>query len=70
MIVMSSLISMEKTEKSLKYENSCAFCVPEGMPTNGAFGNVKKKSKAVPLHAMEALGVRGDIAPTHSRPRH
>jgi hypothetical protein len=25
------------------------------------------KSKAVPLHAMEALGGRGDIAPTHSR---
>jgi hypothetical protein len=30
----------------------------------------KKKSKAVPLHAMEALGGRGGIAPTHSRPRH
>jgi hypothetical protein len=28
------------------------------------------ESKAVPLHAMEALGGRGDIAPTHSRPRH
>jgi hypothetical protein len=27
-------------------------------------------SKAVPLHAMEALGGRGGIAPTHSRPRH
>jgi hypothetical protein len=25
---------------------------------------------AVPLHAMEALGERGGIAPTHSRPRH
>jgi hypothetical protein len=24
------------------------------------------KSKAVPLHAMEAHGVRGGIAPTHS----
>jgi hypothetical protein len=31
---------------------------------------VKKKGKAVPLHAMEALGGRGGIAPTHSRPRH
>jgi hypothetical protein len=31
---------------------------------------VKGKGKAVPLHAMEALGGRGDIAPTHSRPRH
>jgi hypothetical protein len=27
-------------------------------------------SKAVPLYAMEALMGRGDIAPTHSRPRH
>jgi hypothetical protein len=26
--------------------------------------------KAVPLHAMEALGGRGGIAPTHSQPRH
>jgi hypothetical protein len=26
----------------------------------------KSKSKAVPLHAMEALGGRGGIAPTHS----
>jgi hypothetical protein len=24
------------------------------------------KGKVIPLHAMEALGVRGDIAPTHS----
>jgi hypothetical protein len=29
-----------------------------------------KWSKAVPLHAMKALGGRGDIAATHSRPRH
>jgi hypothetical protein len=29
----------------------------------------KVKSKAVPLHAMETLGGRGGIAPTHSRPR-
>jgi hypothetical protein len=29
----------------------------------------KKKGKAVPLHALEALGGRGGIAPTHSRPR-
>jgi hypothetical protein len=32
--------------------------------------NCKKKGKPVPLHAMEALGGRGGIAPTHSRPRH
>jgi hypothetical protein len=30
----------------------------------------KGKGKAVPLHAMEALGGREGIAPTHSRPRH
>jgi hypothetical protein len=28
------------------------------------------KAKAVPLHAMKALGVRGDIVLTHSRPQH
>jgi hypothetical protein len=28
------------------------------------------KAKDVPLHAMKALGGRGGIAPTHSRPRH
>jgi predicted metallo-beta-lactamase superfamily hydrolase len=28
------------------------------------------KGKAVLLHAMEVLGGRGGIAPTHSRPRH
>jgi hypothetical protein len=27
------------------------------------------KAKAAPLHAAKALGGRGDIAPTHSRPR-
>jgi hypothetical protein len=36
----------------------------ETIPSN------KKKSKAVPLHAMEALVGRGGIAPTHSRPQH
>jgi hypothetical protein len=35
------------------------------------FLNIKRSSKkAVPLHVMEALGARGGIAPTHSRPRH
>jgi hypothetical protein len=32
--------------------------------------NIICKGKAVPLHAMKALGGRGGIAPTHSRPRH
>jgi hypothetical protein len=30
----------------------------------------KAKAKAVPLYAAEALGGRGDIAPTHSRHLH
>jgi hypothetical protein len=28
------------------------------------------KAEAVPLHSTKALGGRGDIAPTLSRPRH
>jgi hypothetical protein len=32
--------------------------------------NTVIRYKAVPLDAMEALGGRGGIAPTHSRPRH
>jgi len=31
---------------------------------------IQLKAKAVPLHATKALGERGSIAPTHSRPRH
>jgi hypothetical protein len=43
-----------------RYKSIFAACV----------GRQKGKGKAVPLHAMEALGGRGGIAPTHSRPRH
>jgi hypothetical protein len=32
--------------------------------------HIVKQGKAVPLNAMEALGGRRGIAPTHSRPRH
>jgi hypothetical protein len=35
-----------------------------------AIFRVRKKAKAVPLHATLALGGRGDIAATHYRPRH
>jgi hypothetical protein len=31
---------------------------------------VSSKGKVIPLHAIEAHGVRGGIAPTHSKPRH
>jgi hypothetical protein len=34
------------------------------------WGIKKGEGKAVPLHAMEALGGRRGIAPTHSGPRH
>jgi hypothetical protein len=34
------------------------------------FIQVKKKGKGVPLHAMEAHGGRGSIAPTQTKPRH
>jgi hypothetical protein len=30
----------------------------------------RNKSKAVPLHDVEAHGGRGDLAPTHTLPRH
>jgi hypothetical protein len=40
-----------------------------GMKSNMVL-NLRYQVKAVPLHAMEALGGRGGIAPTHSRPRH
>jgi hypothetical protein len=46
---------------------------PANLGSNGKYDNhytTEKKSKAVPLHAMKALGGRGGIAPTHSRPRH
>jgi hypothetical protein len=37
--------------------------VIDGLQTIDSY---KKKSKAVPLHAIEAHGGRGGIAPTHS----
>jgi hypothetical protein len=55
---------------------------PRGRPKyrwwDCVYGDIRKfkiqnwelKAKAVPLHAMKALGGRGGIAPTHSRPRH
>jgi hypothetical protein len=48
-------------------ENSAAIFILTGI--NYIKMKIIFKSKAVPLHAMKALGGRG-IAPTHSRPRH
>jgi hypothetical protein len=45
--------------------------IVQSIPSTVAISDLLNvKSKAVPLHAMEALGRRGGIAPTHSRPRH
>jgi hypothetical protein len=43
---------------------SMAFVKSKSMVTNLV------KGKSGPLHAMEALGGRECIAPTHSRPQH
>jgi hypothetical protein len=48
----------------LELENSYIYCIVCRLCKIN-----EKKGKAVPLHAMEALGGRGGIAPTHSRPR-
>jgi hypothetical protein len=40
--------------------HACAVAV------NVTFVLLQGKRKVIPLHAMEALGVRGCIAPTHS----
>jgi hypothetical protein len=52
-----------------KVQRGIALYVNLKKKTNFIY-SIKSKSKAVPLHAMEALGGRGCIAPTHSRPRH
>jgi hypothetical protein len=45
--------------------------VKKAVPTFPATARTYKyKGKAVPLHAMEALGGRVSIAPTDSRPLH
>jgi hypothetical protein len=60
------------TLKPVGYTNRPARSLePHKPPLYPSHGHpLKDKGKAVPLHAMEALGGRGGIAPTHSRPRH
>jgi hypothetical protein len=50
------------------YAAVIAHLVPIFLKESGFWTSsiIHKKSKAVPLHAMEALGGRGGIAPTHS----
>jgi hypothetical protein len=51
---MGSVESKNGGRPVIIYQNTCLY----------------KKAKAVPLHTMKALGERGYIAPTHSRPWH
>jgi hypothetical protein len=49
---------------------ACVFTMLQLMILYKGKANKRAKHRAVPLHVMEALGGRGGIAPTHSRPRH
>jgi hypothetical protein len=49
--------------RCLSLQGTCVKRLRQYVPPKG-------KGKAIPLHAMEALGGRGSIARTHSRPRH
>jgi hypothetical protein len=58
-------------ETNSVYQSSSIAAKPTSMSTvYKSQAVIKGKGKAVPLHAMEALGGRGGIDPTHSRPRH
>jgi hypothetical protein len=75
-------VSLKSAEgrHSERYENNfclriTAFCRAGRLTfrapcKNCIWGSLSHKGKAVPLHAMEALGERRGIAPTHSQPRH
>jgi hypothetical protein len=54
----------------VSYWDSSSSCRPRCAKYIVDIGSLGVKGKAVPLHAMEALGGREGIAPTHSRPRH
>jgi hypothetical protein len=73
--VDSALLRKDELSKHLQWR-LCGRAVTDlsktsGMHIKSLIDIYKKgKGKAVPLHAMEALGGRGGIAPTHSQPRH
>jgi hypothetical protein len=58
-------LDTEVEEKSFAPAGDLKYCTRVETLTVNVNGK-----KAVPLHTMEALGGRGGIAPTHSRPRH
>jgi hypothetical protein len=65
-----SVVSSLKKILRVEFWLMCGYASIYPSVDNTASVSVVKKSKAVPLHAMEALGVRGGIASTHSYPRH
>jgi hypothetical protein len=61
--------------KEALYGLQCDVIVTQILQELRAVNNLQilkheKAGKKVPLHVMEELGGRGDIALTHSRPRH
>jgi hypothetical protein len=58
------MINFEKINVVWVYKADNFFLILHSI--SAAYFNNKKKGKVIPLHAMEALGVRGGIAPTHS----
>jgi len=58
-----SIITVDTLNTFLEYKPFSFFpMVPDLMGHS--------KAKAIPLHAMKALGGIGGVAPTHYRPRH
>jgi hypothetical protein len=76
MRILYSWTTISLSRSTLLLYNSILACKAHAVSKAGKrFGYhfqspIHSKGKAVPLHAMEALGRRGGIAPTHSRPRH
>jgi hypothetical protein len=56
--------------KESRYTCQRAHKFPPLEPRLIKFTSPHPKAKSVPLHSMKALGWKGGIAPTHSRPRY
>jgi hypothetical protein len=56
------ILALTRTACTGKRRNTVASFVAH----RGRYGNCENKAKAVPLHAIEALGDKGRITPTLS----
>jgi hypothetical protein len=65
--VYSSLSVIAKKNILLLPDTELQVAQPEAVTL---LSKAKAKAKAVPLYAMEVIGGRGGIAPTHSQSRH